>query len=168
MNPITLQVAGAQVSIPHSTLVDMWLDRVRGQPIVDGPPKVSVYPKIGEPLEWEGGIYAGIVRGDLGEPDYRLIVCESEQAKINWQDAKAWVAGLVVDDCRDFTLPKRKEQAVLFGNVPEMFEKDWYWSNEQYAGLAEYAWIQGFGLGTQLNGLKDYDCRARAVRRIPI
>jgi hypothetical protein len=128
----------------------------------------AVAPKIGELLDYEGGIYAGIVRGDPGQPDYRLIVCTEDNPKVNWADAGAWAAGLEADGHKDFTLPKRKEQAILFGNVPELFEADWYWSNAQYEHYDGFAWVQNF-----YNGLQNYDhkvhhCRARAVRRVAI
>jgi hypothetical protein len=128
----------------------------------------AVAPKIGELLDYEGGIYAGIVRGDPGQPDYRLIVCAEDNPKVNWADAGAWAAGLEADGHKDFTLPKRKEQAILFGNVPELFEADWYWSNAQCEHVNDYAWFQHFSLGSQYDFLKDNHCRARAVRRVAI
>lgn len=109
----------------------------------------AIAPKIGELLDYEGGIYAGIVRGDPGQPDYRLIVCTEDNRNVNWADAGAWAAGIEVDGHKDFTLPKRKEQAILFGNVPELFDVDWYWSNEQYERYHDCAWIQYFTSGTQ-------------------
>lgn len=128
----------------------------------------AIAPKIGELLDYEGGIYAGVVRGDPGQPDYRLIVCATDGPKGPWKEAGTWAAGLEADGHKDFTLPKRKEQAVMFGNVPELFEKNWYWSSEQYAGYDDYAWVQGFLYGYQLTTHKDDHCRARAVRRVPI
>jgi hypothetical protein len=128
----------------------------------------AIAPKIGEPLDYEGGIYAGIVRGDPGQPDYRLIVHAEGNPKVNWADAGTWAAALEADGHQDFTLPKRKEQAVLFGNVPELFEPAWYWSNAQYEHYGDYAWIQGFYGGGQDYYRKVNHCRARAVRRVPI
>jgi hypothetical protein len=128
----------------------------------------AVAPKIGELLDYEGGIYAGIVRGDPGQPDYRLIVCTEDNPKVNWADAGAWAAGLEADGHKDFTLPKRKEQAILFGNVPELFEADWYWSNAQYEHSSDCAWIQSFNGGFQGYYHKGSHCRARAVRRVAI
>jgi hypothetical protein len=49
--------------------------------------------------------------------------------------------------------------------VPELFKKAWYWSCEQYAGAAAYAWSQGFDYGYQDYGRKYRELRARAVRR---
>lgn len=50
----------------------------------------------------------------------------------------------------------------------EAFEPAWYWSSTQYAGLDGYAWVQLFFGGLQTNVRKDFDARARAVRRVAI
>jgi hypothetical protein len=57
---------------------------------------------------------------------------------------------------------------VLYGNVPELFKKSWYWSSTQPAAHAGYAWSQYFGLGNQLSRHKSSELRARAVRRLVI
>jgi hypothetical protein len=106
-------------------------------------------PTIGAVWPGQGGIYAGIVRGEEGKPDCHLIVPPGDKGDINWNDAVKWAGSIEHDGHNDFTLPERKEQAVLFGNVPELFEKTWYWSNEQYAPDPDYAWNQNFGDGTQ-------------------
>ncbi|HET9678962.1 MAG TPA: DUF1566 domain-containing protein, partial [Gammaproteobacteria bacterium] len=71
--------------------------------------------------------------------------------------------GLTVDGHSDLYLPARRENALLYTNLPELFEKCWHWSSTQYS--ADDAWGQGFGNGGQ-NGIhKYYECRVRAVRR---
>jgi hypothetical protein len=105
------------------------------------------------------GIYAGICRGADGAPDYALEVLAEAPKEMNWQDAKAWAESI------GGTLPTRREQALCFANVPELFKKAWYWSCEQYAGAAAYAWSQGFDYGYQDYGRKYRELRARAVRR---
>ena len=161
---ITFEVAGAKVTLPAATISELWLERLTDPaPITLDP---SYTPTIGTLWPAQGGIYAGVVRGDEGQPDYRLIVADTDHAPLSWQAAIDWAKGL---DCtaghRDFTLPKRKEQAVMFGNVPELFQKTWYWSCEQYAGNGEAAWFQNFTSGYQNYDRKDYESRARAVRR---
>jgi hypothetical protein len=164
---ITFEVAGALVSLPQATISKLWLDQLTEPDSFHGVPRVT--PAIGTLWPAQGGVYAGIVRGDEGQPDYHLIVADTDHAPLPWQAALDWAKGL---DCtaghRDFTLPKRKEQAVMFGNVPELFQKFWYWSCEQYAGNDEYAWIQNFRGGYQSIHPKYYESRARAVRRVPI
>jgi len=55
-----------------------------------------------------------------------------------------------------------------YANVPELFEKEWYWSCEQHAGDVGFAWMQTFGDGGQSFGHEDDGFRARAVRRLII
>jgi len=98
-------------------------------------------PRIGAP--WPGGgIYAGTLRGENGAPDYHLIVHGEDRDDINYNDAMAWAQQLATVEHLDWSLPRRAEQAVMYGNVPELFEKVCYWSREQYAGEAGYAWSQ--------------------------
>lgn len=125
-------------------------------------------PPIGDTSSGQGGVYAGLCRGMGGKPDYHLFVHADEKDSINWQAAIDWAKTLEVDGHKDFTLPTRREQSVLFGNVPELFQKEWYWSCEAHAATAYSAWSQSFDTGDQYYYLKDYDTRARAVRRIII
>ena len=129
------------------------------------PERAHAIPAIGEVWPGHGGIYAGIVRGDPGQPDYHLIVATEDFGECKWQAAMDRAKGILGGD---YTLPKRKEQAVLFGNVPELFEKASYWSCEPYASDAGYAWYQYFYDGSQYDFPKGDELRARAVRRLPI
>lgn len=125
-------------------------------------------PRIGHIWDGQGGTYVGIARGrDLGA-DYHLIMVDSEEKAIAWKDAMAWAKGLLIDSHRDFTLPTRSEQALLFANAKESFAQEWYWSSEQSAGDGESAWFQSFINGYQTSYRKTSELRARAVRRIPI
>lgn len=125
-------------------------------------------PRIGQIWAGQGGVYAGLCRGIDGGGDYHLFVHSDEQASIKWQAAIDWAKTLRADGHTDFALPTRKEQAVLFGNVPELFKREWYWSGEQRAELPSYAWMQHFSGGYQFWTPQDDDCRARAVRRLII
>jgi hypothetical protein len=106
------------------------------------------------------GIYAGIARADAEMGDHILEVLEGEQEGINWADALKWAESI------GGTLPTRKEQALLFANVPELFKPDWYWSGDAYASDSSCAWCQYFYRGTQGNLPKDDLLLARAVRRV--
>lgn len=120
-------------------------------------------PRIG--AEWpEQGhfIYAGVMRGRNGAPDYHLLVHPDDKSAINWTDAKAWASDLGCE------LPFRAEQSLLFANVPELFERDWYWSSEEHASNSDYAWVQNFNDGNQSYYHKGVESRARAVRRFEI
>lgn len=100
--------------------------------------------------------------------DYHLFVHADERDSIKWQPALDWAKELKADGHSDFALPTRKEQAVLFGNVPELFKPEWYWTSEQHAEVSDWAWVQGFGNGGQSLNRKGNDFRARAVRRLII
>lgn len=128
------------------------------------------HPRIGEQWPAQGGVYAGIARGTEGRPDYHLILFSlSAKQDATWQQAKEWAADLRGGHgLDDYTLPTRREQALLYANVPEQFENAWYWSSEQLAAFVDYAWMQVFGNGDQGGGHKSYQYRARAVRRLDI
>lgn len=110
-------------------------------------------------------IYAGIARGTDGQPDYHLwLVTAEPDERLNWKRAAEWAAALG----DGATLPTRREQAVLYANLPEHFKADWYWSGTQYAGLDAAAWYQPFNDGHQIFTLKSAELRVRAVRRLPL
>lgn len=107
-----------------------------------------------------GEEYAGIAFKD-GKPSHHLVVLPGDVSK-NFSAANEWAKEIGGE------LPTRSEQALLYGNRPDLFEKDWYWSGEQHAGDAGYAWSQYFSYGTQYWLNVSYRDRARAVRRISI
>lgn len=165
---VTVQVGAARVTMPATAAVRAFLASQLN--IAASVPTLSAReaPAIG--MEWagQGGIYAGLVRGSQGEADYHLVVGEQAPDELSWEAAKHWASERSVDGHVDFELPRRKEQAVMFGNVPELFQKTWYWSGEQSASSSDSAWCQYFGYGTQGNLRKDTTLRARAVRRLVI
>jgi hypothetical protein len=116
----------------------------------------SSVPRIGEDCPQQGGVIAGLMRGD-GAPDYYLVVPREAfgtTADIKWASAygetdathkrdglantKAlaqsalefpaaqWAAKLKGNGFEDWYLPSQGELAVCFANVPELFEKTWY------------------------------------------
>jgi hypothetical protein len=108
-------------------------------------------------------IYAGLILGKDGQPDYHLALLPAKSDKdLNWNDAMAWAKTTGGD------LPTRREQSLLFANSKEHFESRWYWSNAQRAGDSDYAWGQYFHVGGQTTSRKSYEARARAVRRFSI
>ncbi|OYO27907.1 hypothetical protein [Janthinobacterium sp. PC23-8] len=106
------------------------------------------------------GVYAGVVRGVNGAPDQHLLLIDGEVDGVIWDTACIWAESV------GGSLPTRAEQAVLFGNLKDHFQRDWYWSSEQ-AGPST-AWDQYFLDGTQSSLTRSYEGRARAVRRLPI
>ncbi len=107
-----------------------------------------------------GELYAGLLLGKNGAPDQHIILLPGEVQSANWEEAKKFAADTGGD------LPTRREQALLFANLPEEFTPNWYWSGEQRASGS--AWFQGFGGGSQYWGTTYGECRARAVRRVAI
>ena len=132
-------------------------------------------PAIGTEWPGQGGTFAGLVRGENGAKDYLLILGPEYDGDTDWNTAMKWAADLRSADVDpdaahhgDYSLPTRAEQAVLFGNLRDRFQQDWYWSNTQHAEYAGFAWCQLFGYGVQGHTHKDYELRARAVRRLII
>ena len=107
-----------------------------------------------------GGIYAGIMRGIDGAPDEHLVLLPGAAEDVTWESAVEWAKAEGGD------LPTRREQRLLFINLKDQFEEDWYWSGEQ-AGPSG-AWVQYFLYGFQYDGTRSYEGRARAVRRLEI
>jgi hypothetical protein len=180
---ITLDVAGAKVTLPEATLTELWLAKLRqAEPIVARP--AFAPPRIGAAWPEYGGIFAGIARGSTAisvttiasedsevgpgadNPDHCLILGRHEEKLLSWDAAMDWAKGL--EPVGKWSLPTRAEQAILFGNVPEFFAKEWYWSCAQAAGDAQYAWCQTFGHGLQGGNHKLSELRARAVRRVAL
>ncbi len=112
---------------------------------------------IGQPFA--GGIYAGLTIHN--ETPMRLVLLPDEFTG-KWKQAQTWAKKL------DAELPTRMDLLAMWNNVRGEFEKDWYWSAEEFESAAGYAWCQHFYHGDQYNGRKDYELRARAVLRLTI
>ena len=109
-----------------------------------------------------GEEYAGIILGKNGDPDHHLILLPGEADSVNWKNAKEFAAKAGGE------LPTRREQSLLYANLKESFREGAYWSGEQHAASADYAWGQYFTYGIQYSSTKSYSLRARAVRRVAI
>jgi len=109
-----------------------------------------------------GEEYAGIILGKNGDPDHHLILLPGEAESVNWNNAKEFAAKAGGE------LPTRREQSLLYANLKECFQESAYWSGEQHAAYADYAWYQHFDEGYQSFSSKLSTLRARAVRRVAI
>ena len=107
----------------------------------------------------EGEIYVGAI-GDKNGDFHHVVLLPGDNAGADWQAQMDWAKRIGGD------LPSRVEQALLFANCRDQFERDWYWSNEPDG--SGWAWFQHFGYGAQYDNLQDDELRARAVRRLPI
>jgi hypothetical protein len=110
----------------------------------------------------EGSKYAGIAAGQDGKPDYHLILlADNPGRELNWKDAIAWAEKLGA------SLPTRDESALLYAHLRGEFEGGWHWTGTQYS--SRLAWGQLFRDGGQDGlGKGSGECRARAVRRLPL
>jgi hypothetical protein len=165
-------VNGIEVSVSDSVIAKLLTERLVKPACVKNEVRQvradNEPPRIGE-LWWpmQGGIYAGVGRAADGT-QHQLVVGPAAPNAMTWKDALAWAAALREDGFDDWQLPTRRDQALCYANVPELFEKEWYWSCEQCAGDDAFAWCQSFGYGGQLSNPKGNECRARAVRRLTL
>ena len=109
----------------------------------------------------KGEFYAGLILSEDGTPHEHLIGMPGTFTG-TWDDAMAWAASI------EGHLPTRREQSLLFANCKGQFDPSYYWSCEQHAGFAGYAWSQYFYDGDQNYYYKSASGRARAVRRLKI
>jgi len=165
---------GIVISVADLVIEQLVLERLRAAEQIIARPTLQpgVLPRIGAEITELGGVFAGVARGNEllaeGEPDYYLIVGPEASSKLEWKPACDWAESVKHLGFADFSLTTRKEQALCFANVPELFQKEWYWSSEQRAGYSDDAWYQYFDYGYQDFALKGSFYRARAVRRVPI
>jgi hypothetical protein len=94
--------------------------------------------------------------------------------------AAQFCRALTIDGHDDWYLPSKDELEILYRNLApsktstpffriggaQAFEPRWYWSSTEFD--PGYAWLQGFGDGTQGDDGKDYASFVRAVRKVLI
>lgn len=107
----------------------------------------------------EGEEYAGLILGK-DEPDYHLVLLPGETDDASWSHAASWAQE------HGGVLPSRRELALLFANLRESFERNWYWSSETHETRQQLVWGQNFASGIQTIYGRPYRGHARAVRRI--
>jgi len=128
---------------------------------VSGP---LIPPRIGQPWPGQGGTYAGLVRGEAGQPDQHVILADAKPPKrLAWAAALKWAKTIEADGHADFSIPTRDESALLYTNLRDQMDGGWHWTSTQYSDV--YAWCQYFNDGNQDSGSKSYEGRVRAVRR---
>ena len=149
---VAFEVAGARVTLSTESIKANWLKSLTAKP--------EPVPGILGLFLAHGEHYAGVILGKDGTPNYHLILLPGDENEITWDKAKEWAASI------NGELPTRREQALLYANLPEQFEKTWYWSGEQSASGSNYAWYQDFSGGGQNLTRKYHELRARAVRRL--
>ena len=117
--------------------------------------------KLNLPELADGETYIGCIGDALGNLHHVILLPgdnddATHESQLEW--AKSIGGGL----------PTRIEQAMLYANLKEEFEERAYWSCEAHESESGWAWCQDFRYGDQLISDRDYDLRARAVRRLAI
>jgi hypothetical protein len=149
MSPTTtLEVDGAEITVPTSALFRAWFEQHLGQP---GKPSFAI------PAARPGERYIGGIIEPSGRVRHTFLMPGDEEK--DWDGGMQWAHDLGGD------LPDRIEQSMLHAHMPEEFEKEAYWSNTQHAGYSCYAWCQNFYHGHQSLSYKSAELRVRAVRR---
>ena len=106
-----------------------------------------------------GEIYVGCI-GDVAGNLHHTILLPGDSDEAPWSTQMEWAKSI------GGALPNRIEQAMLWANHRDQFQKDWYWSNEQHHFGFEWVWCQNFDDGNQLDHLRYFGFCARAVRRV--
>ncbi|HEU4603156.1 MAG TPA: hypothetical protein VFS24_14375 [Steroidobacteraceae bacterium] len=189
---IEVSFRGARLCVPADAAVKAWLKET-SQQFAERP--VESAPTVGEYWEGQGGIYAGFVRGENGDPGWHLIVPTHPSAthdSIKWGPYNVDVGVASHTDGRANTtalaLLGEEYQAATWATKLEIEgHRDFYLPARRELALAEVnladhfakgwywsstqysansAWYQNFGDGYQPAGYKDGTGRARAVRRL--
>lgn len=187
---IEIPFHGGKLSVPKDVAVSAWLDKVmsRADKAVRNVPRIGeVWPGQGgingglarhadgrpywlivsppdigsfSDIEWGGhGLDASEAKDDFdGRANTQALL-----ALNGLFPAASKCAAVTFEGHSDYYLPAKRENAVLFANVRELFE-GWHWSSTQCS--ASYAWLQSFAGGGQGAGSKYDTGRARAVRRL--
>lgn len=108
----------------------------------------------------KGEQFAGLVHEN--DAWHLVVLLPGELKKGTWKAAQDWAKK------QGGELPTRREQSLLFANLREAFERDWYWSGEQHESDPGDAWFQYFNYGAQDNWHAHNVLRARAVRRLKL
>lgn len=119
--------------------------------------KLSDLPALGQALN--AGIFIGITTKTDGTHCAAELLLDKPEGELNWDDAMAWAKAI------DAELMTRPVAAMAYANAPDQFEQEWHWLADAEKAGRGCAWLQTFTIGLQLNYLKSYEGRARAVRR---
>lgn len=108
--------------------------------------------------ELAGGIFRGVITLKSGQHAAVIQLPNKAQERMAWKDAMAWAKDAGGE------LPTRPISALLYATAKSDFEKDWYWTNEEYS--ASSAWYCYFRTGGQYGTHKLSGGRAVSVRTI--
>lgn len=203
MQHITLDIGSTSLKTTNAALARQVLEQEAGLAcaveLIPGEliDRNSIYPPaIGLLWPEQGGIYAGLMRGENGGPDYHLIVAEDPAGSIEaivWgaagQEESAATSSLnglantraLLDSPHDHPAAQWAAGLQIDGHhdfyLPARRELRMCWVNvpelfeeawywSSTQYSPDYAWVQYFCDGGQTNAHKDVEYRARAVRRV--
>ena len=109
-----------------------------------------------------GETYVATVIDAAEGKGYHLILLPGDNDGASWQAQIEWAKSI------GGQLPTRVEQSLLYAKHKNLFREAAYWSCTEHESESGWAWYQYFSHGLQTNYRKDYELRARAVRRLPI
>lgn len=118
--------------------------------------KALSIPSLNPGEKYAGGIIA------LDRAVLHVILLPASTVELPWSEGNTWAKE------QGGSLPDRLEQLLLWTHLREDFEKKAYWSCEQSANYASWAWCQDFYGGTQGYGNESAKLACRAVRRVLI
>ncbi|QEY70475.1 DUF1566 domain-containing protein [Pseudomonas denitrificans (nom. rej.)] len=192
MTTVTVNAGSTSFTTDNPQFAAVVLRLISEEPQVAEPSEINGVPAIGTEWPGQGGIYAGLMRGRDGHPDYHLIIAPAESdGELQWggygskstatskwdglantkalieegdHPAAEFAASFTIGDHTDFYLPAQAELMLAWANVPEAFSEGYHWSSTQYS--AGTAFSVSFSNGWT-DTLAKYDgFRVRPVRRI--
>lgn len=139
-------------------------------PAMDGHPARHLVFSSEAPERLIWGPYGTEVIGAGSRSDGRAntaAILAHQAAKGGWPPAAQWAAAFTADGHNDFHLPSQAELFMASLYAPKAFNQNsWHWSSTQTS--SGNAFVQDFEDGSSLWFFKDYACRVRAVRWIPL
>ena len=115
-----------------------------------------------KPALKDGEIYAGLILGKDGQHDYHVVLLPDDAGDVSWTLARSWAGE------HGGELPNCRELSLLFANLREQFQREWYWSSEQHHTRMQLVWGENFASGIQTAYGRQFRGHARAVRRVAI
>ena len=89
--------------------------------------------------------------------------------EVQTSDELTWKAAMKFAKDAGGELPDRVEGSLLYATKEEgEFDRDWYWTREQYTDTESCAWLQSFDYGSQGIYHKGSKYRVVLVRRVAI
>lgn len=124
-------------------------------------------PAIGQVWPGTNAIYAGKAPSLDGESIVHLILWPTKpDGYLSYKDAVEFAEQVFPD--LESHIPTRMQSIVLFEQLQDQFEPEWYWTLTKTKS-GKSAFIQNFNFGFQyVNGDLDNDDLVRAVSEIPL